>query len=168
MNVRCLVRSKMAASAAFTLVEIMIVVALVGLLSMLALPSMVSARRRSRETRALRDLTVIASAVEMLVWDTGLWPGPSPPDQTGNPEVWDLSVPEAGLVQATAAFVGWRGPYLKKVPTDPWGKTYFLDPDYTLGGAVVPVVGSFGPNGVGPNVYDADDVVVVLETRSKP
>ncbi|MBN1676782.1 MAG: type II secretion system protein GspG [Kiritimatiellae bacterium] len=152
----------------FTLVEIMIVVAIIGLLSSIAIPSFMKARHQSRVTRAQRDLTVLSGAIEQLVWDTGYWPGPQTPDEvnaSGGNEVWDLSLPAAGIVAATAAFRHWDGPYMKSVPKDPWGNNYFFDTDYELGGQHFVVVGSFGPNGIGPNLYDADDVCVIVETK---
>ena len=68
----------------------------------------------------------------------------------------------AGIVASDGRFVKWRGPYMKGVPKDPWDQNYFFDPDYTVKGSNRVVVGSFGPNRVGPNVYDGDDVIVLL------
>jgi hypothetical protein len=42
---------------------------------------------------------------------------------------------------------------------------YFFDPDYYIGGVKYPVLGSFGPNKVGKNVYDSDDVYLVLPSN---
>jgi len=51
---------------------------------------------------------------------------------------------------------------LEVLPLDPWGKDYFFDTDYNIDSEWVVVIGSFGQNGVGQNVYDSDDVVEVL------
>ena len=50
--------------AGFTLVEIMVVVAIVGLLATLAIPSYLRSRKRSEATQVLEDLRLIDSAVD--------------------------------------------------------------------------------------------------------
>ena len=40
---------------------------------------------------------------------------------------------------------------------------YFFDEDYNLGGGrVVAVVGSFGPDKVGPFTYDDNNIIVII------
>jgi prepilin-type N-terminal cleavage/methylation domain-containing protein len=51
-------------AAAFTLVEIMIVVAIIGLLVVLALPSMIKSRKQSQGRRILNDARQMDSAVD--------------------------------------------------------------------------------------------------------
>jgi prepilin-type N-terminal cleavage/methylation domain-containing protein len=51
-------------TAAFTLVEIMIVVAIIGLLVVLALPSFLKARKQSQGRRILNDARQMDSAVD--------------------------------------------------------------------------------------------------------
>src|SRR3954465_13978573 len=48
----------------FTLVEIMIVVAIIALLAAIAVPNFLRARKRSQATRILEDLRVIDSALD--------------------------------------------------------------------------------------------------------
>src|SRR3954462_2550810 len=48
----------------FTLVEIMIVVAIIALLAAIAVPNFLRARKRSQATRILEDLRVIDSAID--------------------------------------------------------------------------------------------------------
>lgn len=50
--------------AAFTLVEIMIVVAIIGLLVTLALPSFIKARKQSQGRRVLNDARMMDAAVD--------------------------------------------------------------------------------------------------------
>jgi len=50
--------------SAFTLVEIMIVVAIIALLASIAVPNFLRARKRSQATRILEDLRIIDSAID--------------------------------------------------------------------------------------------------------
>jgi prepilin-type N-terminal cleavage/methylation domain-containing protein len=49
---------------AFTLVEIMVVVAIIALLASIAVPNFLRARKRSQATRCLEDLRIIDSACD--------------------------------------------------------------------------------------------------------
>ncbi|MEI9893527.1 MAG: type II secretion system protein [Chthoniobacter sp.] len=51
-------------TGAFTLVEIMIVVAIIALLASIAVPNFLRARKRSQATRILEDLRIIDSAID--------------------------------------------------------------------------------------------------------
>lgn len=58
------------ADRAFTLVEIMIVVAVIALLAAIAVPGFMRARKRSQATRILNDLRFIDSAVDQYALET--------------------------------------------------------------------------------------------------
>jgi prepilin-type N-terminal cleavage/methylation domain-containing protein len=55
---------------AFTLVEIMIVVAIISLLAAIAVPGFLRARKRSQATRILNDLRLIDAAVDQYAIET--------------------------------------------------------------------------------------------------
>jgi prepilin-type N-terminal cleavage/methylation domain-containing protein len=55
---------------AFTLVEIMIVVAIIAVLAALAVPSFLRARKRSQASRVLNDLRLIDNACDMYAIET--------------------------------------------------------------------------------------------------
>jgi prepilin-type N-terminal cleavage/methylation domain-containing protein len=55
---------------AFTLVEIMIVVAIIALLAAIAVPGFVRARKRSQAAKILNDLRLIDSAVDQYAIET--------------------------------------------------------------------------------------------------
>ena len=57
--------------AAFTLVEIMIVVAIIGLLAALAIPGFVKARKQSQGRRILNDARQMDAAVDQWALETG-------------------------------------------------------------------------------------------------
>lgn len=69
--------------AAFTLVEIMIVVAIIALLAAIAVPNFIRARKRSQATRILEDLRVLDHAVDRYALDTNKPAG-------FHPEIGDL------------------------------------------------------------------------------
>ena len=74
-----------------------------------------------------------------------------------------------GCFWSAADVASWDGPYIL-FGEDPWGGEYYFDPDYTPWDncdskddlAERPVIVSFGPNGVGLNVYDCDDIWLAL------
>jgi prepilin-type N-terminal cleavage/methylation domain-containing protein len=152
-------------SRGFTLIELMIVIAIIGILAAIALIVSSSYAKRAKVAEATCDLDMIYKAMILLESDTSQWPGHqtvSQINQGGGNEVWNLSVGAAGLVITDGNFPGWDGPYLPSVPKDPWGKDYFLDTDYQINGVNYIVLGSFGPNEVGQNLYDDDDVIKIL------
>ena len=54
----------------FTLVEIMIVVAIIALLAAIAVPNFLRARKRSQATRILEDLRLIDAAIDQYAIET--------------------------------------------------------------------------------------------------
>ncbi len=63
----------------FTLVEIMIVVAIVGLLAMLAIPSFVRARRNAQDARFIQDMRIAVDAFTMFNLEHGHYPPDTSP-----------------------------------------------------------------------------------------
>ena len=62
----------------FTLVEIMIVVAIIALLAAIGVPNFLRARKRSQATRILEDLRILDSALDQYSIETGRTPGFTP------------------------------------------------------------------------------------------
>jgi general secretion pathway protein G len=154
-----------APSRAFTLVELLVVIGIIGVLSTLAMVAMGYARDAAKVAKAQHDIDVIVTALKQLENDSGQWPGHQTVDQvttSGTNEYWDLNAAAVGIVATDGAYPNWRGPYMQEVRRDPWGKDYFYDSDYRVNGQDKVVIGSFGPNGVGQNLYDADDIIKIL------
>ena len=73
----------------FTLVEIMIVVAIIALLAAIAVPGFLRARKRSQATKILNDLRMIDAAVDQYAIETNRATGSTVAitDWTSLPEV---------------------------------------------------------------------------------
>jgi prepilin-type N-terminal cleavage/methylation domain-containing protein len=65
-------------SRGFTLVEIMIVVAIIALLAAIALPNFLRARKRSQATRCLEDLRTLDNALDQYAIETNKTSGFNP------------------------------------------------------------------------------------------
>lgn len=70
-------------SKGFTLVELMIVVAIIGILAAITIPNFMSYRDKAKGAEAKSNLREIKTVMEMLVIDTGEWPNHLPPHDLG-------------------------------------------------------------------------------------
>lgn len=82
----------------FTLVEIMIVVAIIALLAAIAVPGFLRARKRSQASKVLNDLRLISSAMDQYAIETSKKSG-DPIDVTD----WTNYVKKDTVLYATAA-----------------------------------------------------------------
>jgi prepilin-type N-terminal cleavage/methylation domain-containing protein len=160
----------------FTLVELLVVLSILSLLSSIVVAAANVARKYGKIAHAEQELRQIQHAINLLAYDTGEWPAHKKVntiETTGSNELWDLSPTSLGLTGTDGNYPGWSGPYISSLPLDPWGNRYFLDTDYSIdslnrpcnsgGGCVNAVaIGSFGPDGVGQNVYNSDDIIIIL------
>ena len=90
----------------FTLIELMIVVAIIGILTAIAFPLYANIQARARVAKAQADARTLASAVVVYSAHTGALP-------TGLP-----SLTSATLVNGVSA-----GPFINPIPTPPTGWT---------------------------------------------
>lgn len=150
----------------FTLIELMIVIAIVAILAAIAIPNFVKYREKAKIADATAELKTIQFIMMDLALDTGLWPGGSDAGvhkaQGSGDEYEDLSIPAMGLAATDGSYSNWRGPYYDGPFQDAWGNNYFFDEDYDLNGTTVAAIGSYGPNGAGLNQYDDDDIVLII------
>jgi len=167
-------------SRGFTLVELLVVMVIIGLIAVLLIVQYRNIKEKARVTKAQTVLNQLHTAFATMEIDTGYWPGrevakggPDPQSpgvrcSSDNNEVEDLNDMQTGVTRSHPSYPHWNGPYLSTVPLDPWGNNYFFDTDYTLPGGsdTGAVIGSYGPNGTGNNLYDADDIILVMDTDS--
>ena len=98
----------------FTLVEIMVVVIILGLLAALVVPRVLGQGEEARRTAAQVQLKEIEQALDLFHLDNGFFP-------TTDQGIGALvSKPSGGPEPRKYR----AGGYLKKMPTDPWGRPY--------------------------------------------
>ena len=147
----------------FTSIEIAVTTIIIGLLGALGSLAVLRGVEASRIKNTEAELEMLGAAVLQLAWDTGQWPNGTPRTAGGSAEIWNISPATSGLMDTDGNYNNWQGPYYDGNLEGAWGNDYFFDPDYRIDGVDHAVIGSFGPNGVGPNRYDADDIYVLLD-----
>jgi general secretion pathway protein G len=122
----------------FTLVELLVVVAILAVLAAILLPKFLGYADRSREATAMKDIRSMCTVVEAFAATDGNYPEASL--DTDNPR----SI--ASIMQSKG--VNWTGDTTGK--TDPWGNPYYYDvvDDYYC-------IASSGKNGT---LGDNDDI----------
>jgi general secretion pathway protein G len=91
----------------FTLVELLLVLTILAILAGIVLPKMTGNTERARETSAVTQIQSFGTALDAYEVDNGNYPR----------QLQDLVVkPRDALA--------WHGPYVEKIPTDPWQKPY--------------------------------------------
>lgn len=96
----------------FTLLELLVVLAILGLLAAIIAPQVIKYLGQSRTQTAKVQINNIVAALELYRLDVGHYPTP----QEGL----------EALVTAPPQETGWNGPYLKRDSglRDPWGEPY--------------------------------------------
>lgn len=117
----------------FTLIELMVVILIIGLLATIVVQNLKSATNKAKRVKAQADISQLKSALDRYYLDAGSYPTN---DQGGLQAL--VSSPSTGNAPPD-----WGGPYIEKVPPDPWGNTYFYQSD---GNSYV--LKSFGASGV--------------------
>lgn len=96
----------------FTLMELLIVLAILGLLATFAVPRVIQFLGTAREDTADVQIESLESALEFYFLDTGAYPSTSQGLQA--------------LMRQPEGLARWNGPYVNKKEglTDPWGNPY--------------------------------------------
>lgn len=165
--------------AGFTLVEILVIIAIISILAAIVIIQFAPALNQADIARAQADLQQIAVAIEFLRIDTKQGPGHIPDGvcEAAGPNNDPRSIDGSGVVGLAATdgtYPKWKGHYMRKIPLDPWGRNYVLDPLYNCnsgGGNAIGckgqdgnfrVIHSRGPDGSPLNAADADNIVLIL------
>lgn len=188
-------------SLGFSTTEAMTVLASMSVLSGAAAPAIGDYIARAQDVRARNDVDAIATALVNLVNDVGTMPQPGieppvllvsgghvPRVSNAAADLWAITVDNvrarrldgylidntiACPVRGGSSRTGWRGPYLNRLDSDPWGNRYAVNVgvlERRAGSAVV--VLSAGPDEVVDTPFeqvglpDARDDVRALVTRT--
>lgn len=139
----------------FTLVELLVGIAILGILSTIVTAGIRSAQKQGRVSKAQNDIAQIAKALLIMGNDTNEWPGHQVvnavcsdlppgecpdnneicgPDSDGSVCDTDLEAESTGLLENDSAtpYSNWDGPYMNDIPLDPWENEYFFDTDYEV------------------------------------
>ncbi|MBF0253006.1 MAG: type II secretion system major pseudopilin GspG [Candidatus Omnitrophica bacterium] len=92
----------------FTLIEIMLVVAIIGILAAMVVPRLTGRTKDTKISVAKADVEVnIPLVLDIYELDMG-----------------DFPEKLEDLLDNPGSSKNWKGPYLKKLPKDPWGHNY--------------------------------------------
>ena len=111
-------------SAGFTLIEILVVMAIIAMLAVLVAPNIFNQQAGAMRDAATAEISTLSAALDLYRLDVGRYPD-------------SLD----GLVENNSDRGAWNGPYLRatELPDDPWGNSYVYEPDrngfelYSLG-----------------------------------
>ena len=109
-NAKLITGSLVRQARGFTLVEIMVVVAIIGLLAVMVVPQVFNQLGSAQEKRVAQDIRAIESSLKFYKLDTFSYPSTSEGLQA--------------LVSQPGNTGNWRGPYLDTLPKDPWDQEY--------------------------------------------
>ena len=128
---------------AFTLIELLIVVAIIGILAAIAVPNFLNAQMRAKSARCFADMKMLYDQIHIRKADTGLWLVDG--NDAGPPEKCQFPIPcyyfgvtprtvamNTGGLNDEAHFNGciWAQltspiAYMGSIPLDPFGKGLF-------------------------------------------
>lgn len=103
----------------FSLIEIILVVIIIATLSAMVVPRLTGRSEQARQAATKADIEVnIPTALKLYELDNGFLPTTSQGLQALLQKPTTTPMPE-----------NWNGPYLEKLPVDPWGHPYqYLSP----------------------------------------
>lgn len=121
-----MVKTRLTSRAAFTLVELLIVIIIIAVLAAIAIPKFANQSQRSKESALRAELSLLRNAVEVFKADTSAFPATlADLAATAAPATGKDS---AGANKAITAS-DWKGPYITKVNNDPVSAAAF---DYSV------------------------------------
>jgi general secretion pathway protein G len=136
-------RNNSEADAGFTLLELLVVLAIMGMLAAIIGPQIMRYLGSSRSQTAKVQIQNIAAALELYRLDVGRYPSTEEGLQS--------------LIKPPASQTAWNGPYLQQ-PTalmDPWGKAY----QYRIPGRETEAdIYTYGSDGTQGGTKEAKDV----------
>ena len=138
---------------AFTLTEMLIVLAILVLLASLVGPRLLGSKKKADVNAAKTQIGMFLSALETYAIDLNRFPKTDEgltalvsESSGGDASDLDLGDDEGGGDEGGSS---WGGPYLKttSIPKDPWGKSYKYEYPPTRSKGDLPEIWSLGPDG---------------------
>jgi general secretion pathway protein G len=96
--------------SAFTLIELLLVLVILAVLAAVVVPKFANRSEQAKQTAAKADISTIEGALDAFEIDNGRYP-------TSDEGI-------AALMDAPSNLKNWHGPYVKRMPKDPWGNAY--------------------------------------------
>ena len=106
----------------FTLIEVMIVVVILALLSTMVIQAVGDRPDQARKAKARNDISSMESAMKLYRLDNYKFP--------------TQGEGLAALLSNPSGSDNWRGPYIDRLPKDPWGNAYQYRNPGTKGGKI--------------------------------
>lgn len=129
--------SSLGKTQGFTLIEILVVMAIIAMLAVMVAPNLFNQRAGAMRDVALSEISTLEAALDIYRLDVGEYPDSL-----------------EGLVENDTDRASWNGPYLRRgVPVDPWGNEYA----YQSNGRDFTLV-SYGADGVSGGEEDDADI----------
>jgi len=122
------------AKPAFTLIELLIVVAIIAILAAIAVPNFLEAQTRAKVSRTLADMRSVATAIESYHVDNNRYPTFSLLPQPFSVPSVPIPAPAPPCLSSGGATLTTPIAYISSVPSDPFGPVR-PDDDFTFGGA---------------------------------
>ncbi|MDO8906994.1 MAG: type II secretion system major pseudopilin GspG [Pseudohongiella sp.] len=108
-----LVSKQIKTQRGFTIIELLIVMAILGMLAVMVAPNLFNQADSARRDAVLTQISSLSSALDAYRLDMGQYPS----------QLEDLMRNSSGRAS-------WNGPYLRgAVPNDPWGNAYVYQSD---------------------------------------
>jgi type II secretion system protein G len=116
-------RTSLSLRSAFTLIELLIVVAIIAILAAIAVPNFLEAQVRSKVSRAKTDMRTVATALESYRVDNNKYPAPMEAFATGDTG-WGAGNPsEPPFHSRTSSLLTTPIAYIASLPLDPFRTT---------------------------------------------
>ncbi len=130
-------KAKAQRNAGFTLIEILVVMAIIGMLAVMVAPNVFRQQAGAQRDAAMSQISALEAALDAHRLDVGSYPDSL-----------------EGLVENIDDRASWNGPYLRReVPLDPWGNSYVYEAD----GREFSLI-SYGPDGEQGGTDDDADI----------